>query len=249
MIVVWGISRAQRNLIPTELHSVEVARPAVEHDGEGNARHAALEGAEEKLDQTRVVVASFVLRNSARSAAAQSQAGSEGNRPRSRTARANPRRVTMRLLSYNIHKGIGGRDRRYRLDRIIQVIQAEDPDFICLQEVDRHLARSRHDDQPRKLSEALKATAHLYQSNVRLKNGGYGNLVLSRWPFRRVSADFAAAKAEEASRCPDGRHRDARGADSSRELASRAGGARASLAGAALARPCVSFANRLTCRR
>ena len=60
------------------------------------------------------------------------------------------------LLSYNIHKGIGGRDRRYRLDRIIQVIQAEDPDFICLQEVDRHLARSRHDDQPRKLSEALE---------------------------------------------------------------------------------------------
>ena len=56
----------------------------------------------------------------------------------------------MRLLSYNIHKGIGGRDRLYRLDRIIQVIQAEDPDFICLQEVDRHLARSRHEDQPRR---------------------------------------------------------------------------------------------------
>jgi endonuclease/exonuclease/phosphatase family metal-dependent hydrolase len=90
----------------------------------------------------------------------------------------------MRLLSYNIHKGIGGRDRRYRLDRIIQVILAEDPDFICLQEVDRHLARSRHEDQPRKLSEALQATAYHYQSNVRLRNGGYGNLVMSRWPFR-----------------------------------------------------------------
>jgi endonuclease/exonuclease/phosphatase family metal-dependent hydrolase len=90
----------------------------------------------------------------------------------------------MRLLSYNIHKGIGGRDRLYRLDRIIQVIEAENPDFICLQEVDRHVARSRHDDQPRKLSEALRATAHLYQLNVRFKGGGYGNLVLSRWPFR-----------------------------------------------------------------
>jgi endonuclease/exonuclease/phosphatase family metal-dependent hydrolase len=90
----------------------------------------------------------------------------------------------MRLLSYNIHKGIGGRDRRYRLDRIIHVIQAEAPDLVCLQEVDRHLLRSRHDDQPRKLSEALRTTAHLYQSNVRLKNGGYGNLVLSRWPIQ-----------------------------------------------------------------
>ena len=92
--------------------------------------------------------------------------------------------MTMRLLSYNIHKGIGGRDRRYRLERVIQVIQDEDPDLICLQEVDRHLSRSRHDDQPKKLAEALEATAHLYQSNVRLRNGGYGNLVLSRWPFR-----------------------------------------------------------------
>jgi endonuclease/exonuclease/phosphatase family metal-dependent hydrolase len=90
----------------------------------------------------------------------------------------------MRLLSYNIHKGIGGRDRRYRLERIIQVIEAENPDFICLQEVDRHLARSRHDDQPGKLSQALRATAHLYQLNVRFDTGGYGNLVLSRWPFR-----------------------------------------------------------------
>ncbi len=64
----------------------------------------------------------------------------------------------MRLLSYNIHKGIGGRDRRYRLERIIQVIEAENPDLICLQEVDRHVARTRHDDQPKKLSEALHAT-------------------------------------------------------------------------------------------
>jgi endonuclease/exonuclease/phosphatase family metal-dependent hydrolase len=89
----------------------------------------------------------------------------------------------MRLLSYNIHKGIGGRDRRYRLERIIHVVEAENPDLICLQEVDRHLARSRHDDQPSKLSEAFYAATHLYQSNVKLKNGGYGNLVLSRWPL------------------------------------------------------------------
>ncbi len=45
----------------------------------------------------------------------------------------------MRLLSYNIHKGIGGRDRRYRLERIVDVIESENPDFICLQEVDRHV--------------------------------------------------------------------------------------------------------------
>jgi endonuclease/exonuclease/phosphatase family metal-dependent hydrolase len=92
----------------------------------------------------------------------------------------------MRLLSYNIHKGIGGRDRRYRLERIVEVIEAENPDFICLQEVDRRVARTRLDDQPKKLREALRAPAHLFQLNVRFKTGGYGNLVLSRWPFRSV---------------------------------------------------------------
>jgi endonuclease/exonuclease/phosphatase family metal-dependent hydrolase len=90
----------------------------------------------------------------------------------------------MRILSYNIHKGIGGRDRRYRLERIVQVIEDQNPDLICLQEVDRHVARSRHDDQPRRLLEAFHSAAHLYQLNVRLKHGGYGNLVLSRWPIQ-----------------------------------------------------------------
>src|SRR4029079_18867037 len=87
----------------------------------------------------------------------------------------------MRLLSYNIHKGIGGRDRRYRFERIITVIEAENPDIICLQEVDRHCRRSKLDDQPKMLADYFKLEAHLYQPNVSLKYGMYGNLVLSRW--------------------------------------------------------------------
>ena len=59
----------------------------------------------------------------------------------------------VRALSYNIHKGIGGRDRRYRLDRVKAVIDAADPDVLCLQEVDRNVRRSRFDDQPRLLAE------------------------------------------------------------------------------------------------
>ncbi len=92
----------------------------------------------------------------------------------------------MRVLSYNIHKGIGGRDRRYRLERILDVIAAERPDLACLQEVTRDSRRSGDDDQPHRLAEAMGAVAHLYQMNVRWKVGGYGNLVLSRWPFVRM---------------------------------------------------------------
>jgi endonuclease/exonuclease/phosphatase family metal-dependent hydrolase len=90
----------------------------------------------------------------------------------------------MRLLSYNIHKGIGGGDRRYRIERIVDVVLAENPDLICLQEVDRHVRRTRHDDQPSKLRDALRSASSLFQLNVRLRDGGYGNLLLSRWPFR-----------------------------------------------------------------
>jgi endonuclease/exonuclease/phosphatase family metal-dependent hydrolase len=89
----------------------------------------------------------------------------------------------MRLLTYNIHKGIGGRDRRYQLERIIQVIHEAAPDIICLQEVDRHVRRSHFDDQPERLAQELGFDHRLYQLNVSLKHGGYGNLVLSRWPM------------------------------------------------------------------
>jgi endonuclease/exonuclease/phosphatase family metal-dependent hydrolase len=89
----------------------------------------------------------------------------------------------LRVVSYNIHKCIGGRDRRYDFDRVLEVIAQESPDIVCLQEVDREVARSRFHDQPQMFAERLAHATHLYQMNVHLKQGGYGNLVLSRWPL------------------------------------------------------------------
>lgn len=89
----------------------------------------------------------------------------------------------MRILSYNIHKGIGGRDRRYRLDRIIRVLREQDADFICLQEVDRNVRRSRYDHQPSLLAEALGTVSALDQLVFPRGEGGYGNLILSKWPI------------------------------------------------------------------
>ena len=86
----------------------------------------------------------------------------------------------MRLLSWNIHKGIGGRDRRYSLQRIIDCIDHEHPDLVCLQEVDRLVARSDFDDQPRLLGQSLNLQS-TFQANVPVSNGTYGNLILSRW--------------------------------------------------------------------
>ncbi|MDP6358383.1 MAG: endonuclease/exonuclease/phosphatase family protein [Planctomycetota bacterium] len=100
-------------------------------------------------------------------------------------------------MSYNIHKAIGGVDRLYRLERIIDVIDAENPDLICLQEVDRNVRRSRFDDQPKLLQRIFHPAEAIFQLNVHLKTGGYGNLVLSRWPIvtkHRLSLRFRQKK-------------------------------------------------------
>ena len=88
----------------------------------------------------------------------------------------------MRLLSYNIHKGIGGLDRKYRLRRIIDVIAAENPDLVCAQEVEHGTTRCSFEDQPLHLARQLGLSYLLYQRNVPRQGGGYGNLILSRWP-------------------------------------------------------------------
>jgi endonuclease/exonuclease/phosphatase family metal-dependent hydrolase len=97
---------------------------------------------------------------------------------------ANGTALAMRLLSYNIHKGIGGLDRRYNLDRIRRVIEAEEPDLVCLQEVTSGARRTRYHDQPELLAEPFAAGDRCFQLNVHYRAGGYGNLVLSRWPFQ-----------------------------------------------------------------
>ena len=90
---------------------------------------------------------------------------------------------TIKLLTYNIHKGIGGRDRRYDLSRTMAVIDSVKPDLICLQEVDSHVSRSSLHDQPSILANHFGYHS-LYQMNVPVgRSGGYGNLILSKWPL------------------------------------------------------------------
>jgi endonuclease/exonuclease/phosphatase family metal-dependent hydrolase len=90
----------------------------------------------------------------------------------------------VRLLSYNIHKGIGGRDRRYDLQRVCRVIEHENPDIVCLQEVTANARRTRFENQPRLLAEFLECDDFCFQMNVHYRAGGYGNLLFSRWPWR-----------------------------------------------------------------
>ena len=92
--------------------------------------------------------------------------------------------MRLRLMSYNIHRAIG-LDRRFRLERVADVISHHDPDVVLLQEVDDGAPRSGHLDLARELAELLgyphKAVGH----NVSLRKGRYGNATLSRYPILR----------------------------------------------------------------
>ena len=92
--------------------------------------------------------------------------------------------MRLRTLSYNIHKCIGGIDRRYDPDRIVEVIQKLDIDVAMLQEVDGGVARSNRDHQVDLLAERLGLRYRTWFPNVDVRGGGqYGNAILSRYPI------------------------------------------------------------------
>ncbi|MCZ7596511.1 MAG: endonuclease/exonuclease/phosphatase family protein [Gammaproteobacteria bacterium] len=91
----------------------------------------------------------------------------------------------MRLLTWNIHKGIGSLDRRYDLERVVAVIRHYDPDIVALQEVDHEVPRSRSERQAAVLAESLAMPHRVFAPNVFLKYGSYGNATLSRHAISR----------------------------------------------------------------
>ncbi len=86
-------------------------------------------------------------------------------------------------MTYNIHKGIGGVDRRYDLQRTIDVIRHYQPDIAFLQEVDDGVSRSGNDRQTELLAKELGFPHHSFQANVAVEDGHYGNAILSRFPL------------------------------------------------------------------
>ncbi|MAF08669.1 MAG: endonuclease [Acidiferrobacteraceae bacterium] len=92
--------------------------------------------------------------------------------------------MNVRVVSYNIHKCIGGVDRRYDPSRIVDVIGHYQPDLVLLQEVVRYSRESPGMLQADVLGEALEFSHRVWIPNVRVQQSrGYGNAILSRWPI------------------------------------------------------------------
>lgn len=94
--------------------------------------------------------------------------------------------MTIRLLSYNVHRCVGT-DRRLDVGRIAAVIAAEEPDIVCLQEVDVGRARTGGVDQAHKIAERLGMKSRFHAA-LRVLEEEYGDAILTAMPERLVKA-------------------------------------------------------------
>lgn len=92
--------------------------------------------------------------------------------------------MKLKLLTYNIHRAIGV-DRRFRLERVVEILRHHDADVVLLQEVDEGAPRSRELNLAREISTLAGYPHHALGHNVSLRKGRYGNATLSRFPIVR----------------------------------------------------------------
>jgi endonuclease/exonuclease/phosphatase family metal-dependent hydrolase len=88
---------------------------------------------------------------------------------------------TLRVMTYNIHVGIG-MDKKLDLQRIADVINQQHPDLVGLQEVDRGVQRTQRIDEIAELAK-LTRMDYAFAFNLPYQGGQYGVAILSRLPI------------------------------------------------------------------
>jgi endonuclease/exonuclease/phosphatase family metal-dependent hydrolase len=90
------------------------------------------------------------------------------------------RKRTLKLLTYNIHSGIG-LDRQYDLGRIRTVLHEEKPDIAALQELECGVRRTSYEDQSKELAARLGVSGSFCATRP-VGEGSFGMTVLSPFP-------------------------------------------------------------------
>jgi endonuclease/exonuclease/phosphatase family metal-dependent hydrolase len=98
---------------------------------------------------------------------------------------------TLRLMTYNI------RGAEANVGELAEVIRAEAPDIVALQEVDQETDRSGGVDQAYRIGQ-LTGMASSFRQAYAIDGGRYGLAVLSRYPI--VSSDKVTLTSSDASR-------------------------------------------------
>jgi len=95
-----------------------------------------------------------------------------------------PAKRTLRVMTYNIHVGIG-MDKKMDLKRIAGVINQEHPDLVGLQEVDRGVERTQRVDEIAEIAQ-LTRMEYAFAYNLHYQGGQYGVAILSRFPIMTI---------------------------------------------------------------
>ena len=104
------------------------------------------------------------------------------------TQRADPsvRATPIRVVTYNVHS-CRGMDGIYSPARIARALLREQPDIICLQELEHGIERSGWVLQVTEIAEALSADYHFHGIS-RVDDGDFGNAILSPHRMQRVKS-------------------------------------------------------------
>jgi endonuclease/exonuclease/phosphatase family metal-dependent hydrolase len=96
---------------------------------------------------------------------------------------------TVRVATYNIHKGVQGigPQRRLEIHNLGHAVEQLDADIVCLQEVRKlHRREQQHfarwPDQPQADFLAPQGYEAVYRTNAVTRHGEHGNALLSCWP-------------------------------------------------------------------
>jgi len=92
----------------------------------------------------------------------------------------------VRILTYNVHRCVGT-DRRLDVGRVAEVIAAQAPDIVALQELDVGRARTGRVDQAHRLAQRLGMAFH-FNAAFRVEEELYGDAILTNLPERLVKA-------------------------------------------------------------
>lgn len=91
-----------------------------------------------------------------------------------------------RIMTYNVHRCVGT-DRRLDVARVADVIAAEEPDIVALQELDMLRARTNMVDQAQEIAALLEMAYHFHPA-MKVEKEFYGDAILTRYPERLVQA-------------------------------------------------------------
>jgi endonuclease/exonuclease/phosphatase family metal-dependent hydrolase len=92
----------------------------------------------------------------------------------------------VRLLTYNVHRCVGT-DRRLDVGRVAEVIAAQSPDIVALQEVDVGRARTGGVDQAHQIARRLGMAFH-FNAAFKVEEEQFGDAILTTLPERLVKA-------------------------------------------------------------